>query len=58
MFFNVKAIQKHEKKKKKKKKTAADMRHFLLTQTKLSGLCYSNKSLLDYFLMKRKSSKS
>ena len=47
-----------KKKKKKKKKTAADMRHFLLTQTKLSGLCYSNKSLLDYFLMKRKSSKS
>ena len=34
MFFNMKAIQKHEK----KKKTAADMRHFLLTQTKLSGL--------------------
>ena len=36
MFFNVKAIQKHEK--NKTKKTAADMRHFLLTQTKLSGL--------------------
>ena len=35
MFFNVKAIQKHEK---KKKQSAADMRHFLLTQTKLLGL--------------------
>ena len=37
MLFNVKAIQKHEKK-QNKKKTAADMRHFLITQTKLSGL--------------------
>ena len=53
MFFNLKTIKKHEK---KKKQSAADMRHFLLTQTKLSGLCYSNKSLSDYFLMKRKSS--
>ena len=45
-------------KKTKKKKTAADMRHFLITQTKLSGLWYSNKSLSDYFLMNRKSCKS